>query len=96
VYPGVVESELANTISDPIAREPMQSYRNMAIPRGLHDRSGCADGKRAVPMKEPLPPVAVHQSMHGCSDDLAFLRAEGRLVDIGPLFTSAVERATPH
>jgi NADP-dependent 3-hydroxy acid dehydrogenase YdfG len=31
VYPGVVESELANTISDPIARERMQSYRKMAI-----------------------------------------------------------------
>jgi NADP-dependent 3-hydroxy acid dehydrogenase YdfG len=31
VYPGVVESELANTISDPIARERMQSYRRMAI-----------------------------------------------------------------
>jgi NADP-dependent 3-hydroxy acid dehydrogenase YdfG len=31
VYPGVVESELANTISDPIARERMESYRRMAI-----------------------------------------------------------------
>ena len=31
VYPGVIESELANTISDPIARERMQSYRRMAI-----------------------------------------------------------------
>jgi NADP-dependent 3-hydroxy acid dehydrogenase YdfG len=31
VYPGVVESELANTISDPIARERMQSYRKLAI-----------------------------------------------------------------
>ncbi len=31
VYPGVVESELANTISDPVARERMQSYRKMAI-----------------------------------------------------------------
>jgi NADP-dependent 3-hydroxy acid dehydrogenase YdfG len=31
VYPGVIESELANTISDPIARERMQSYRKIAI-----------------------------------------------------------------
>jgi NADP-dependent 3-hydroxy acid dehydrogenase YdfG len=31
VYPGVVETELANTISDPIARERMQSYRRTAI-----------------------------------------------------------------
>lgn len=31
VYPGVVESDLANTISDPIARERMQSYRKIAI-----------------------------------------------------------------
>jgi NADP-dependent 3-hydroxy acid dehydrogenase YdfG len=31
VYPGIIESELANTISDPIARERMQSYRRMAI-----------------------------------------------------------------
>ncbi len=31
VYPGVVESELANTISDPVARERMVSYRKMAI-----------------------------------------------------------------
>ena len=31
VCPGVVESELANTISDPIARERMQSYRRMVI-----------------------------------------------------------------
>jgi NADP-dependent 3-hydroxy acid dehydrogenase YdfG len=31
VYPGVVTSELANTISDPVARERMQSYRKMAI-----------------------------------------------------------------
>jgi NADP-dependent 3-hydroxy acid dehydrogenase YdfG len=31
VYPGVVTSELADTISDPVARERMQSYRKMAI-----------------------------------------------------------------
>jgi len=31
VYPGVVTSELADTISDPIARERMQSYRKIAI-----------------------------------------------------------------
>ena len=31
VYPGVVTSELANTISDPVARERMQSYRKLAI-----------------------------------------------------------------
>ena len=31
VYPGVVASELANTISDPTAKERMQSYRMMAI-----------------------------------------------------------------
>jgi NADP-dependent 3-hydroxy acid dehydrogenase YdfG len=31
VYPGVVTSELANTISDPVARERMQSYRKTAI-----------------------------------------------------------------
>ncbi len=30
VYPGAVESELANTISDPVARERMTSYRTMA------------------------------------------------------------------
>jgi len=32
IYPGVVNSELANTISDPVARERMVSYRKMAIP----------------------------------------------------------------
>jgi NADP-dependent 3-hydroxy acid dehydrogenase YdfG len=31
VYPGVVESELADTISDPTARERMKAYRKMAI-----------------------------------------------------------------
>ena len=31
IYPGVVTSELANTISDPTARERMISYRKMAI-----------------------------------------------------------------
>jgi NADP-dependent 3-hydroxy acid dehydrogenase YdfG len=31
VYPGVVTSELANTISDSIARERMRSYRKIAI-----------------------------------------------------------------
>ena len=31
VYPGVVTSELADTISDPVARERMQTYRKTAI-----------------------------------------------------------------
>jgi NADP-dependent 3-hydroxy acid dehydrogenase YdfG len=31
VYPGVVTSELANTVSDPGARGRMQSYRKIAI-----------------------------------------------------------------
>jgi NADP-dependent 3-hydroxy acid dehydrogenase YdfG len=31
VYPGVVTSELANTISDPVARERMNTYRKIAI-----------------------------------------------------------------
>ena len=31
IYPGVVESELANTISDETARERMKEYRKMAI-----------------------------------------------------------------
>jgi len=31
IYPGVIDSELANTISDAAARERMQSYRQMAI-----------------------------------------------------------------
>lgn len=31
VYPGVVTSELADTISDPVARERMQTYRKIAI-----------------------------------------------------------------
>jgi NADP-dependent 3-hydroxy acid dehydrogenase YdfG len=31
IYPGVVESELADTISDETARESMKSYRKMAI-----------------------------------------------------------------
>ncbi|WP_419759029.1 SDR family oxidoreductase [Acidisoma sp.] len=31
IYPGVVESELASTISDPVARERMVTYRKMAI-----------------------------------------------------------------
>ena len=31
IYPGVVTSELANTISDPTARERMVDYRKMAI-----------------------------------------------------------------
>jgi NADP-dependent 3-hydroxy acid dehydrogenase YdfG len=31
VYPGVVTSELADTISDPAARERMQTYRKVAI-----------------------------------------------------------------
>ena len=31
IYPGVVESELASTISDPIARERMVAYRKLAI-----------------------------------------------------------------
>lgn len=31
VYPGVVTSELADTISDPVARERMRTYRKIAI-----------------------------------------------------------------
>ncbi len=31
IYPGVVESELADTITDPSARERMQTYRKIAI-----------------------------------------------------------------
>jgi len=31
VYPGVVTSEVADSISDPVARERMQTYRKMAI-----------------------------------------------------------------
>lgn len=31
IYPGVVTSELADTISDPVARERMQAYRKLAI-----------------------------------------------------------------
>ncbi len=31
VYPGVVESELANTITDPVAAEAMVSYRSIAL-----------------------------------------------------------------
>jgi NADP-dependent 3-hydroxy acid dehydrogenase YdfG len=31
IYPGVVESELADTISDPVARERMVAYRKLAI-----------------------------------------------------------------
>jgi NADP-dependent 3-hydroxy acid dehydrogenase YdfG len=31
IYPGVVESELAETISDPVARERMVAYRQIAI-----------------------------------------------------------------
>jgi NADP-dependent 3-hydroxy acid dehydrogenase YdfG len=31
VYPGVVESELAETITDPIAAEAMRSYRSIAL-----------------------------------------------------------------
>ena len=31
IYPGVVTSELANTISDPTARERMEGYRKVAI-----------------------------------------------------------------
>jgi NADP-dependent 3-hydroxy acid dehydrogenase YdfG len=31
IYPGVVESELAETISDPTARERMKTYRQIAI-----------------------------------------------------------------
>ncbi len=31
VYPGVVESELADTITDPVAAEAMVSYRNIAL-----------------------------------------------------------------
>lgn len=32
IYPGVVESELAETISDEVARERMKTYRQTAIP----------------------------------------------------------------
>ncbi len=31
IYPGVVESELANTITDPIAAQAMESYRQIAL-----------------------------------------------------------------
>ncbi len=31
IYPGVIDTELANTISDPTARENMKSYRKMTI-----------------------------------------------------------------
>ena len=31
VYPGVVESELASTITDPVAAEAMTAYRNIAL-----------------------------------------------------------------
>lgn len=31
VYPGVVESELADTITDPVAAEAMKSYRSIAL-----------------------------------------------------------------
>ena len=39
VYPGVIDTELANTISDAGARERMQSYRKMAIPPEAIGRS---------------------------------------------------------
>lgn len=31
IYPGVVESELANTITDPLAAQAMESYRQIAL-----------------------------------------------------------------
>ena len=31
IYPGVIDTELADTISDPVARANMQAYRKMAI-----------------------------------------------------------------
>ena len=31
IYPGVVESELANTITDPVAAQAMESYRQIAL-----------------------------------------------------------------
>lgn len=31
IYPGVVESELANTITDPVAGQAMESYRQIAL-----------------------------------------------------------------
>jgi NADP-dependent 3-hydroxy acid dehydrogenase YdfG len=34
VSPGVVETELATTITDPVAREAMRAYRAHAIPPG--------------------------------------------------------------
>lgn len=38
VYPGVVESELANTITDPIAAEAMVAYRSIALkPEAIAD-----------------------------------------------------------
>ncbi len=39
VYPGVVESELANTISDPAARERMVGDRKVSIPPEAIGRS---------------------------------------------------------
>ena len=39
VYPGVVESELANSISDPVARERMVGYRKVSIPPDSIGRS---------------------------------------------------------
>ncbi len=39
IYPGVVESELANTISDPAARERMVGYRKVSIPPEAIGRS---------------------------------------------------------
>ncbi len=39
VYPGVIDTELANTISDAGARERMQGYRKMAIPPEAIGRS---------------------------------------------------------
>ncbi len=32
IHPGVVESELANTITDPVAAEAMKTYRSIALP----------------------------------------------------------------
>ncbi|MDO9414743.1 SDR family oxidoreductase [Pararhizobium sp.] len=39
VYPGVVESELANTITDPVAAEAMVAYRKIALQPGAIARA---------------------------------------------------------
>jgi NADP-dependent 3-hydroxy acid dehydrogenase YdfG len=39
IHPGVVESELASTITDPVAAEAMRSYRAIALPPGAIARA---------------------------------------------------------